>query len=78
MREVGKIFQQEFDALGFKTSGSTVRRSRVPAISSPSTPRPGPKLLLIGHLDTVFEPNSPFQKFERVDARYAKGPASST
>ncbi len=25
---------------------------------------PGPKLLLIGHMDTVFEPDSPFQRFE--------------
>ena len=37
VRDVGKIFQQEFDALGFNTAGSTVRRSSEPAISSPST-----------------------------------------
>jgi len=34
----------------------------------------GPKLVLIGHLDTVFAPDSPFQKFERIDDRTAKGP----
>jgi len=34
----------------------------------------GPHLLLIGHLDTVFEPDSPFQRFERLDEQYAKGP----
>lgn len=74
VRAVGKIFQQEFDALGFKTQwvdGAPFKRSgHLVAVHA----APGPKLLLIGHLDTVFEPNSPFQKFERVDARYAKGP----
>jgi len=34
----------------------------------------GPKLLLIGHLDTVFEADSPFQTFERLDADRAIGP----
>ncbi len=35
---------------------------------------PGPKLLLIGHLDTVFEPSSPFQRFERLDDSTARWP----
>ena len=34
----------------------------------------GPKILLIGHLDTVFEPSSPFQEFERLDAGRGAGP----
>jgi glutamate carboxypeptidase len=34
----------------------------------------GPHLLLIGHLDTVFEADSPFQKFERIDNLRARGP----
>ena len=29
---------------------------------------------MIGHLDTVFEPDSPFQKFERVGSTSARGP----
>src|SRR5687768_10099635 len=74
VRAVGKIFQQEFDALGFKTQwvdGTPFKRAGHLVAEHAG---PGPKLLLIGHLDTVFEPSSPFQKFERVDARYAKGP----
>jgi glutamate carboxypeptidase len=31
-------------------------------------------VLLIGHLDTVFEADSPFQKFERLDGNKARGP----
>ena len=31
-------------------------------------------MLLIGHLDTVFERDSPFQKFQRIDDKTAKGP----
>jgi glutamate carboxypeptidase len=34
----------------------------------------GPKVLLVGHLDTVFEADSPFQKFQRIDEKTAKGP----
>jgi glutamate carboxypeptidase len=34
----------------------------------------GPRLLLIGHLDTVFELGSPFQRFERGDDSTARGP----
>ncbi|HEY7841816.1 MAG TPA: M20/M25/M40 family metallo-hydrolase, partial [Gammaproteobacteria bacterium] len=37
----------------------------------------GPHVLLIGHLDTVFEPDSPFQKFERVDRHIVRGPGTS-
>ena len=33
-----------------------------------------PRVLLIGHLDTVFERDSPFQTFERIDAPTARGP----
>ena len=37
-------------------------------------PGRGPKILLIGHLDTVFEADSPFQKFEKIDETHARGP----
>ena len=74
VRAVGKVFQDEFDRLGFKTQwvdGAPFKRAGHLVAEHPA---PGPKLLLIGHLDTVFEPNSPFQKAERVDARYMRGP----
>jgi glutamate carboxypeptidase len=37
----------------------------------------GTKLLLIGHLDTVFEKDSPFQRFERINDSLAKAPGGN-
>lgn len=74
VRAVGALLRPEFDALGFKTEwvdGAAFERAGHLVADHPG---PGPRILLIGHLDTVFEPDSPFQKFERVDADSAKGP----
>ena len=73
VREVGVLFRQEFDALGFETQwidgASWDRAGHLVARRDGS----GPRLLLIGHLDTVFEPGSPFQSFDREGDR-ARGP----
>lgn len=37
----------------------------------------GKKLLLIGHLDTVFEESSPFQRFTRANDSTARGPGAA-
>jgi len=74
VRAVGDVFRAEFDALGFKTQwidGAPFKRAG--HLVAEHSGR-GPRLLLIGHLDTVFEPDSPFQKFERIDEHTAKGP----
>jgi glutamate carboxypeptidase len=74
VREVGRIFRAEFDALGFQTRWVTQdevgRAGHLVAEHKGS----GPRILLIGHLDTVFEPDSPFQKIEYLDANTARGP----
>jgi glutamate carboxypeptidase len=74
VRQVGALFRAEFDALGFKTTwvdGAEFKRAgHLVAVHEGR----GPKILLIGHLDTVFPADSPFQKFERIDARTARGP----
>ena len=74
VRQVGEIFRAELVALGFEPewidgtpfgrAGHLVARRR----------GRGPTLLLIGHLDTVFEPASPFQRFERLSDTEARGP----
>ena len=74
VRAVGEVFGRELDALGFKTAwidGASWHRAGHLLAARQG---PGPRILLIGHLDTVFEPDSPFQKFERIDDRYARGP----
>ena len=74
VRDVGAIFRAELDGLGFKTSwvdGASWQRAGHLVADHPGS---GPRILLIGHLDTVFEPDSPFQKFERIDSNTARGP----
>lgn len=74
VRAVGEIFQKEFEALGFATrweDGAAFHRAGHLIAEHAA---PGPRLLLIGHLDTVFEPDHPFQRFERVDSTHARGP----
>jgi glutamate carboxypeptidase len=74
VRQVGDVFRAQFDSLGFTTrwvDGSSFGRAGHLVAEHPG---PGPKLLLIGHLDTVFPPESPFQKFERLDDSTARGP----
>lgn len=74
VREVGAIFRTELDALGFTTEwvdGTPFGRAGHLVAEHRGT---GPRFLLIGHLDTVFERDSPFQKFERVSPTEAKGP----
>ncbi len=74
VQEVGKVFRQELDGLGFKTrwvDGAPFKRAGHLIGEHPGS---GPKILLIGHLDTVFEADSPFQKFEKIDETHARGP----
>jgi glutamate carboxypeptidase len=77
VKEVGATLRPEFDALGFKTEwveGASFGRAGHLIADHPG---PGTRILLIGHLDTVFEPDSPFQKFERVSPTAAKGPGTT-
>jgi glutamate carboxypeptidase len=74
VRAVGDLFRREFDALGFKTSwvdGAGFKRAGHLIADHPGR---GPRTILVGHLDTVFEPDSPFQKFQRIDEKTATGP----
>src|SRR5688500_4831178 len=75
VRKVGALFRAEFDALGFTTTWVNQDEvSRAGHLVAERKGSGGPKVLLIGHLDTVFEPDSPFQKFERLDGNTARGP----
>jgi len=74
VREVGAVLRSELDALGFATrwvDGSAFGRAGHLVAERAGS---GPRVLLIGHLDTVFEPSSPFQRFERLGDGAARGP----
>ena len=71
VRAVGQLYRPEFDALGFKTSWIEMpaemrRAGHLVAVREGSQ---GKRLLLLGHLDTVFEPDSPVRKWERKGER---------
>jgi glutamate carboxypeptidase len=74
VRAVGALFRREFEALGFKTTwidGAPFKRAGHLVAEHPGK---GKRMLLIGHLDTVFEKDSSFQAFQRIDDKTAKGP----
>ena len=74
VRRVADVLRGELDSLGFTThwvDGTPFHRAGHLVAEHRGA---GPKLLLIGHLDTVFEPSSPFQHFERLNDSTARGP----
>jgi glutamate carboxypeptidase len=74
VRRVADVLRAQLDALGFTTrwvEGAAFQRAGHLIAEHPGS---GQKLLLIGHLDTVFEPSSKFQRFERLDDSTARGP----
>jgi glutamate carboxypeptidase len=73
VRQVGEIFAAEFRAIGFQTSWSSVppEMNRAGDLFAEHEGNHGKRILLIGHLDTVFEKESAFQPFLRKDSRAA-------
>jgi glutamate carboxypeptidase len=75
VRAVGDMVRPEFEQLGFDVRwvdmAQTGRAGHLVATHRGSGR--GKRILLIGHLDTVFEPDSSFQRFERHGDR-ATGP----
>ena len=78
VKEVGDVFGKAFEDIGFKSSWydmSQVNRSG--HLFAETSGNKGKKLLLIGHLDTVFEENSPFQEFKMVNDSIAHAPGGN-
>ncbi|MDN3640543.1 M20/M25/M40 family metallo-hydrolase [Simiduia curdlanivorans] len=74
VKAVADVFAPEFEALGFQVTwldGSGFNRAGHLVAEYGKV---GPKILLIGHLDTVFAQDSEFQRFQVVDERYVRGP----
>ena len=79
VREVGEIFRTAFNEIGFQTKWIDMpeQMNRAGHLFATVAGDKGKKLLLIGHLDTVFEENSPFQSFERINDSMAYGPGAN-
>ena len=75
VRAVGTVLQKEFDALGFKTEwvAMPAGMQRAGHLVAQHSGKKGQKLFLIGHLDTVFEPDMPAGKFTRLNDSTATG-----
>ncbi|MFL6710992.1 MAG: M20/M25/M40 family metallo-hydrolase [Massilia sp.] len=71
VRAVGDLFRTEFDQLGFKTRWIDMppEMRRAGHLVALREGNHGKRLLLLGHLDTVFEPDSPVIKWERKGER---------
>jgi len=76
VREVGDLYRKEFDELGFETSwvdGAAFNRAGH-LVARHIADNDGVKLLLIGHLDTVFEPDHPLQDYRQEGDSILYGP----
>lgn len=79
VRKVGQVFRTRLDALGFQTQwvdGSAFNRAGH-LIAHHMGNKKRKTILLIGHLDTVFEPSSPFQQFTVVNDSTVRGPGTA-
>jgi glutamate carboxypeptidase len=78
VEQVGRMMRAELEPLGFKVEWKPMAAAnRAGHIIATRIGKPGTKrLLLIGHLDTVFEKDSPFQKFVRKGEQ-GEGPGAA-
>jgi len=78
VREVGMVFKKELDAMGFdsKWIDMPTEMKRAGHLMSELKGVKGKKLLLLGHIDTVFEPQGEGTGFIRKDS-LAYGPGTS-
>src|SRR5882672_3708281 len=69
VKKVGMIYKDELEKLGFATRWITMpsEMKRAGHLYAEIKGNIGKRLLLIGHLDTVFEPDSPLQTWVRKD-----------
>ncbi|TDF37518.1 M20 family peptidase [Alteromonadaceae bacterium M269] len=74
VEQVGRIFLKQFDELGFETQwveGSEFDRAGHVVARYGNK---GPKILMIGHLDTVFTKDDTFQRFKPLGNNKVAGP----
>ena len=76
VEEVGRMMRAELEPLGFEVRWAPMAEAGRSGhiVATHKGYGRGKKMLLIGHLDTVFEPDSPFQRFTRKSPTEAEGP----
>ncbi|WP_455168485.1 M20/M25/M40 family metallo-hydrolase [Aegicerativicinus sediminis] len=78
VKEVGKVFGDAFEQIGFNTSWIDMSEvNRAGHLFAEIKGNRGKRVLLIGHLDTVFEADSPFQEFTMVNDSIAHAPGGN-
>lgn len=79
VKKVGMVFQEAFNDLDFNTRwiDMPAEMNRAGHLFAEISGNKGKKLLLIGHFDTVFEEDSPFQKFEKINDSIAHAPGGN-
>ncbi|TMU57506.1 M20/M25/M40 family metallo-hydrolase [Flagellimonas algicola] len=79
VKEVGMVFKDAFENINFDSRWIEMppEMGRAGHFFAETNGNKGRKLLLIGHLDTVFEEDSPFQKFKMVNDSIAHAPGGN-
>lgn len=79
VKKVGTIFKTAFEQIEFDSKWIEMpsEMNRAGHLFAETTGKKGKKLLLIGHLDTVFEEDSPFQEFKRINDSTAHAPGGN-
>lgn len=74
VEKVGAMMRAELEPLGFAVRWVPMAETERAGHLIAEKRGRGTKMLLIGHLDTVFEPTSPFQTYKKLSPTKAEGP----
>jgi glutamate carboxypeptidase len=79
VKKVGTVLKTSFEDIGFKTVWIDMpeEMNRAGHLFAETNGTKGKRILLIGHLDTVFEKNDPLQEFKMVNDSIAIAPGGS-
>ncbi|WP_374957464.1 M20/M25/M40 family metallo-hydrolase [Gilvibacter sp.] len=79
VRKVGEMMGRAFNNIGFTSRwvDMPAEMNRAGHLFAEKAGNKGKRILLIGHLDTVFEEDSPFQEFKMVNDSIAHAPGGN-
>jgi len=78
VKKVGEVFGKAFEDIGFQSNWYEMSEgNRAGHLFAETSGDRGKRILLIGHLDTVFEKNSQFQEFKMINDSIAHAPGGN-